>query len=335
MIPFYWASVCAHIIACFNYWPKRDDPFSGGRTYYSHPSLNDDDKPKIPHQSSATGMQAIPTTGVAMGIKLKEIHGMDQVYGDDQPVVVCSIGDAAMTEGEIAEAMQMAALKQLPIIYLVQDNGWDISANEEETRAMNAAEYALGFKKIETRSIDGTVFSESFNTMKEVIDTVRKERRPFLVHAKVPLLNHHTSGVRMDMYRHDEEEVAEARSRDPYPKLIQELRDAGVSDDEIEALENEARAIVESDYQEALQAEEPRADELLDHYFAPTPVSLKKKECARTQGPRENRDGRLCAFRYQRVDAQTPGGIAVWARCGCTYRWRFPRSRNTCANLWR
>ena len=49
---------------------KRDDPFSGGRTYYGHPSLKDPDKPKIPHQSSATGMQAIPTTGIAMGISL-------------------------------------------------------------------------------------------------------------------------------------------------------------------------------------------------------------------------------------------------------------------------
>ena len=56
---------------------KRDDPFSGGRTYYSHPSLKDADKPKIPHQSSATGMQAIPATGVAMGnaISRKARHG--------------------------------------------------------------------------------------------------------------------------------------------------------------------------------------------------------------------------------------------------------------------
>ena len=51
---------------------KKDDPFSGGRTYYSHPSLNREDMPKIPHQSSATGMQAIPTTGIAMGILYKE-----------------------------------------------------------------------------------------------------------------------------------------------------------------------------------------------------------------------------------------------------------------------
>ena len=81
---------------------KREDPFSGGRTYYSHPSLNDADKPKIPHQSSATGMQAIPATGVAMGIALKEIHKLGEDFGDEKPVVVCSIGDAAMTEGEIS-----------------------------------------------------------------------------------------------------------------------------------------------------------------------------------------------------------------------------------------
>jgi 2-oxoisovalerate dehydrogenase E1 component len=257
---------------------KRDDPFSGGRTYYSHPSLNDADKPKIPHQSSATGMQAIPTAGVAMGIALKEIHKMGEDYGDEKPVVVCSIGDAAMTEGEISEAMQMAALKQLPIIFFVQDNGWDISANEEETRAMNAAEYAVGFKKIETRSIDGTVFSESYNTMKEVIGLVRKERRPFLVHAKVPLLNHHTSGVRMEFYRHDQEELAEARSRDPYPKLIQELLDAGVSEKEIKDIEAASAKTVAADYKEALKADDPRPSDLENFYFAPTPVTEEKGE---------------------------------------------------------
>lgn len=55
---------------------KKDDPFSGGRTYYSHPSLKDADKPKIPHQSSATGMQAIPATGVAMGLQYLEKQGL-------------------------------------------------------------------------------------------------------------------------------------------------------------------------------------------------------------------------------------------------------------------
>ena len=81
---------------------KRDDPFSGGRTYYSHPSLKDDDKPKIPHQSSATGMQAIPTTGVAMGVQYLEKQKIAEDFNGQNPVVVCSIGDAAMTEGEVS-----------------------------------------------------------------------------------------------------------------------------------------------------------------------------------------------------------------------------------------
>src|SRR3569832_2823704 len=101
---------------------KRNDPFSGGRTYYSHPSLRRDDMPKIPHQSSATGMQAIPTTGIAMGIQYLEQQGLLPEYGEDNPVAVCSLGDASITEGEVSEAFQMAVLKKMPILYLVQDN---------------------------------------------------------------------------------------------------------------------------------------------------------------------------------------------------------------------
>src|SRR5436190_23955084 len=82
---------------------KRDDPFSGGRTYYSHPSLRRDDMPKIPHQSSATGMQAIPTTGIAMGVQYREKTGLDNSR-EEKGVVVCSLGDGYVTEGEVSEA---------------------------------------------------------------------------------------------------------------------------------------------------------------------------------------------------------------------------------------
>ena len=188
---------------------KRSDIFSGGRTYYSHPSLNREDMPKIPHQSSATGMQAIPTTGIAMGIQYKELTGLAAYKSDaEKPVVVCSLGDASCTEGEVSEAFQMAALKQMPIIYFVQDNEWDISAKADEIRAQDISEYAKGFKGIEVRSLDGTNFSECYNALNDVISIVRKERRPFIIHAKVPLLNHHTSGVRMEWYRDDLKEVS-------------------------------------------------------------------------------------------------------------------------------
>lgn len=253
---------------------KKDDPFSAGRTYYSHPSLREDDKPKIPHQSSATGMQAIPATGVAMGFWYKESLGenepISQQVRKDQPVVVCSLGDASVTEGEIAEAFQMAALKQLPILYLVQDNGWDISANAAETRAQNAAEYAAGFHGLEAISIDGTDFEESYTTVKKAIDTIRKERRPILIHAKVPLLNHHTSGVRMEFYRDD---LDEARSRDPYPKLKKFLVDNGFTEKELSKIETEIEAAIEAALKKALQAEDPKPEDLFTHDFAPTPIT--------------------------------------------------------------
>jgi 2-oxoisovalerate dehydrogenase E1 component len=248
---------------------KKDDPFSGGRTYYAHPSLNREGFPRIPHQSSATGMQAIPTTGIAMGIQYKEKTGIAEWDLNDAPVVVCSLGDASCTEGEVSEAFQMAALKQFPIVYLVQDNGWDISANAKETRAQDIAEYAKGFHGLEVRSIDGSDFKKSFETVQEVFDIVRKDRRPFIIHAKVPLLGHHTSGVRKEWYRDD---LDEAAINDPYPKLKQAVQDLGFSLAEVINLESAIRKEIDQAYEEALNAEEPTLESVTDFIFATTPI---------------------------------------------------------------
>lgn len=257
---------------------KKEDPFSGGRTYYSHPSLKDDDKPKIPHQSSATGMQAIPATGAALGMQYKEQIG---IADKDKPLVLCSLGDASVTEGEVAEAFQMAALRQLPILYLIQDNEWDISANAEETRAQNAYEYIQGFHGVEAFTIDGSDFFESYQTIEKAIKIIREERRPVLVHARVPLLNHHTSGVRMEWYRDD---LEEQRQKDPYPKLRNALKKQGFTEKELKAIEKSARSTVEKDYEKALAAEDPKAEDLYTYDYAPTPVLEEK-------GDRTPKDG--------------------------------------------
>lgn len=254
---------------------KKDEPFSGGRYYYSHPSLDREDMPKIHHQSSATGMQAIPSTGVAMGLQYKEKEGLATDYQGQNPVVVCSMGDAATTEGEVSEAFQMAALKKLPIIFLIQDNEWDISAHATETRAQDISHYAKGFNGIEVRTIDGSDFVESHETMKEVIAMVRKERRPFLIHAKVPLLGHHTSGVRKEWYRDDLEEHAK---RDPYPKLIKALLESGISKDELKNIEKEIRHKIDKEFEEAVNADEPDSADVGDLIFAPTPITEERGE---------------------------------------------------------
>ncbi|MFK8103631.1 MAG: thiamine pyrophosphate-dependent enzyme [Saprospiraceae bacterium] len=256
---------------------KRADPFSGGRSYYSHPSLKVADKPKIPHQSSATGMQAIPMTGVALGIQYKEQEKLSKLNAKQNPVVVCSLGDASITEGEVSEAFQMAALKQLPMLYLVQDNEWDISAHASEIRAADATEYLQGFPGIEVRTIDGTDFMESYLCVKEVIATIRKERRPFLIHAKVPLLNHHTSGVRMEWYRDD---LEEQRLRDPYPLFIKQLLAEGFSQKALTKIETTAKALVLADFERAVAAEDPKPEDLFTHDFAPTPITEELGERA-------------------------------------------------------
>jgi 2-oxoisovalerate dehydrogenase E1 component len=252
---------------------KRNDPFSGGRTYYSHPSLRRDDMPKIPHQSSATGMQAIPTTGIAMGLQYLEKTGLAKNYEGLNPVAVCSLGDASCSEGEVSEAFHMAALKQLPILFFVQDNEWDISAHSSEIRSQDITGTIKGFKGIEAKSIDGTDFILSYNTVKDCLDTIRKERRPMLIHAKVPLLNHHTSGVRKEWYRDD---LLEAEKKDPLPRLRNQLIIAGTDAAEIKDMEEKALKLVEEDFQKALAEEDPRPEDLFKHEFAPTPVTEER-----------------------------------------------------------
>jgi 2-oxoisovalerate dehydrogenase E1 component len=252
---------------------KKTDYFSGGRTYYSHPSSTREDVPKIPHQSSATGMQVIPATGTAQGLQYKEIQSIASFKRGEEPVVICSLGDASVTEGEVAEALQMAVLHEYPIIYLVQDNEWDISAHASEIRKMNAADYALGFKGLRVETIDGSDFEESYSTLEKVVALVRKDRKPYLVHAKVPLLNHHTSGVRKEWYRPKENLESDAL-RDPYPKLIQFLLEGKIATKEIIAnIEAEVKALVADDFERAQLEPNPTEEDLTTHVFAPTTIN--------------------------------------------------------------
>lgn len=259
---------------------RADDPFSGGRSYYAHPNSKDPDKPKIIHQSSATGMQVIPTTGVAQGIQyLESIYSDLLVKGpnDENPVVICSLGDGSVTEGEVSEAFQFAVLKNLPIIYLVQDNQWGISVSSAEARTMDAFEYAEGFKGLQRMKVDGTDFKKSYKTMGQVIRNVRMNRHPWIVHAKVPLLNHHTSGVRMEFYR-TEEDLAKHAKNDPLPKLRQFLLGKGIHEDILIQLEEKVKINVADDFNKAVAAPEPDPQTVTEHIFVPTPATEEEGE---------------------------------------------------------
>lgn len=258
---------------------KKDDPFSGGRSYYSHPSLRRKDMPNIPHQSSATGMQTIPTTGVAMGIQYLEKQKL--LKKTNNAIVVCSMGDGSLTEGEISEAFHMAALKQFPILYLIQDNGWDISASGTEIRSNDIVDYVKGYGGIETIEIEGNDFIQSYEAIQSMIKNIRKERRPFLAHADVPLLNHHTSGVRMEWYRDD---LKKHSKKDPLPILKNQLGKNEIDSSHIKKIESQAVKSVKIAFKKALKASDPDPDELFENVFHPTEITEEK-------GDREPKDG--------------------------------------------
>ncbi|MFN6089784.1 MAG: thiamine pyrophosphate-dependent enzyme [Cyclobacteriaceae bacterium] len=250
---------------------KKDDPFSGGRTYYGHPSLKRKGFPTIPHQSSATGMQAIPATGMAHGLAYLHSQGL---LVEKESIVLCSLGDGSVTEGEVAEAFQMAVLKKLPIIYLVQDNDWGISATGREMRTMDAYEYAAGFKGLERMRVDGSDFIESYKGLVKAFDFVRKERRPILVHAKCPLLGHHTSGVRKEWYRGDN--LQEQEKDDPIVKLEAYLLANGQSSTSLKKIQDRSRKKVQEDFEQALLMPDPDPTDFDSHEFAFTEILEEK-----------------------------------------------------------
>ena len=267
---------------------KGEDPFTGGREYYNHPNSRRENYPKIIHQSSATGMQAIPTTGIAQGIqyleKMSDISYQmsenteneksfkSKISNQKSPVVVCCFGDGSITEGEVSEAFSFAALKQLPIVYLVEDNDWGISVSSDEARTNNAYEYIAGFKGIERMQVDGSDFEKSYSCIENAIHYVRENRKPILIHAKVPLLGHHTSGVRKEWYR-NEDDLAKHEKDNPITKLYQVLIKKGISAEDLKTIEEEERSFIEREFQEAVNASEPNPLTVSDYVFVDTPIT--------------------------------------------------------------
>lgn len=258
---------------------KGNDIFTGGREYYAHPNYRGTDKPTIIHQSSATGMQVIPTTGLAQGIQYAQQiqwQALQKGANGENPIVVCSLGDASVTEGEVSEALQFAVLKKLPIIYLIQDNNWGISVTAAEARTMNAYEYAAGFKGLQRLQVDGSDFEASYLCMQEVTKMVRNGGGPCLVHAAVPLLGHHTSGVRKEFYRTEEDWAIHA-AKDPVVLLHHQLWQQGIANEQdMQQWDKTAATVIQEAFDKAVAAPEPDITTVDTHVFAPVTITEEK-----------------------------------------------------------
>ena len=252
---------------------KASDPYSIGRTYYAHSSVNQESLPKIPHQSSGTGMQAIPATGAAMGIQYMERQGLS---GDGKPVVVCSLGDGALNEGEVSEALQYCELKQLPILFLIQNNSWSLSAKASEIRCSDIKTFLSGVPGIRYYHVDGSDFSQCYDTFEQAVGHIRSTRSPVIVQADVSLLGDHTSSIPAKRYRDDLSQNME----DPFDRLKSELIAGGESLVSLDQDRQNCSAGIEKIFLEIVDLPEPDISTVEQHVFStlenPKPIHITK-----------------------------------------------------------
>ena len=255
----------------------KDDPSSGGRQMPSHwgqPRLN------IVSKSSCTGTQFLQAVGAAeatqyyqerskaLGQAKKAPLG-EYVRHDGEEIVYVSGGDGATSEGEFWESLNVACAKKLPLLYLIEDNGYAISVPiEVQTAGGSISKLVRGFPGLHVGECDGTDPFESYTVCKEAAQYCRERRGPALVHAHVTRPYSHSLSDDEKLYKAPEEREEEAR-RDPISNMALRLvRDGILDQKQIESLEAEVDEEVRAAADEALAAEPPAIDSILSNVYS-------------------------------------------------------------------
>jgi 2-oxoisovalerate dehydrogenase E1 component len=197
----------------------QDDPLSGGRqmpSHWGHKRLN------IPSQGSPTGTQCLHAVGAGeagmMYERIKEISGRQELFHADE-ITYLSIGDGATSEGEFWESLNTACTRCVPVLYLVEDNGYAISVPVEvQTPGGDISKLVESFPNLKVFRCDGTDFLASYRTLAEATSWIRRERKPAFVHAKVIRPYSHSLSDDERLYKTPEERKSEAL-RDPITKM--------------------------------------------------------------------------------------------------------------------
>ncbi len=207
----------------------KDDPSSHGRqmpSHWGHAALN------IVSQSSATGTQVLQAVGAAeagvMYSRLTEIADRESRFKADE-IVYVSLGEGATSEGEFWEALNIACLRRLPVLFLVEDNGYAISVPvEAQTAGGDISRLVRSFPGLHVDSIDGTDFFASLRAMRKAAAYVRARKGPAFVHAHVIRPYSHSLSDDEKLYKTPAEREAEAR-RDPIARFSEFLLTSGLA----------------------------------------------------------------------------------------------------------
>src|SRR5688572_2828322 len=241
------------------------DPNSGGRQMPSHwgkKELN------IVSVSSPTGTQFIQSVGTAEATLRAKLLGITEGFQKDE-VVLCTTGDGTTSEGEFWESLNTATNLKLPVVYLVEDNGYAISVPVEvNTAGGSISKLVSGFPGLHVQEVDGCDFFASLDAMKKAVDYARARKGPALVHAKVIRPYSHSLSDDEVFYRPPEERDADAR-RDPITTFPRWLVDEGhATKAEIEKLQKEVDEEVQAATDDALAQEQPGPETVYQHVYS-------------------------------------------------------------------
>ncbi len=248
---------------------SSEDPNSGGRQmpcHWGHQDLN------IVSQSSCTGTQMLQATGAAEVGRIMEavddLAGRTDAYKDDE-VVYVSIGDGATSEGEFWEAVNTASNFKLPVLFMVEDNGYAISVPVEvQTAGGSISKACSGFENLHITEFDGCDPVESYGSLREAVDYIRSGKGPALAHAHVIRPYNHSMSDNEKDYKPPAEREAEAE-RDPVTTFADYLVDEGIAtQSEIEALREKVDADVRQAVDEALDLPTPAPETALDYIYS-------------------------------------------------------------------
>jgi 2-oxoisovalerate dehydrogenase E1 component alpha subunit len=234
---------------------KVGEPTSGARQMPSHFSLR---RANVLSHSAPVATQSPHASGIGLGIKLD---------GGDE-VVLTTIGEGSTSQGEWYEAVNFAAIHNLPVIFLVENNHYAISVPQEKQMAVSSAAdkaCGLGLPGIE---VDGTQLFEVYDAVAEAVANARQGKGPTVIEAKMYRLTPHSSDDDDRSYR-TREEVEQHKKQDPLIVMKDQLIEQGLmTEEEYLELEDQAKQRVDEAVEEATKAPYPKGKEAATPVYA-------------------------------------------------------------------
>jgi 2-oxoisovalerate dehydrogenase E1 component len=244
---------------------KASDVGSGGRhmsNHFSKPAFH------IQNVSSCTGNQTLHAVGVARAIK----------YYDDDAIAFSSQGDSSLSEGYCYEAINGASRERLPVIFVIQNNGYGISVPVSvQTANPIVVENFRGFKNLGIFLADGTDFEDSTQKINQALDFIKNEKCPALLHAQCVRIGAHSNSDAQELYR-DEEELKLATKADPLVKLEALLKKQKISAKKIQEIQEDVDNEVNQACDQVEKEAGPSAESVTKFVFAKEYIPPKPEE---------------------------------------------------------